>query len=95
MARRVPSRTMRLQYVPQPDQERRLRQVFALLVQVSPPVAELTTECPPRQRIEEVTESALVSPVTQEPKSTQGGNSHDCCPVCPCFQHLTHTRRKH
>jgi hypothetical protein len=82
MARRVPSRTMHLQYVPQPDQERRLRQVFALLVRVPPPATELTTECQTGQRSEDVIGSA---PATQEPKSTEGGNSHGHCPVCPCF----------
>jgi len=92
MARRVPARTMHLQYVPQPDQERRLRQVFALLVQVPPLVVELTQECQARQGSEDVIESA---PVTKAPKSTEGGNSHGHCSVCPCFQHLTYTRRKH
>ncbi len=60
MARRVPSRTMHLQYVPQPDQERRLRQVFALLVRVPPPVVQLTKECQTGQRSDKATESAPV-----------------------------------
>ncbi len=56
MARRVPARTLHLQYVSQPDQERRLSQVFALLVRVPPPVVELTKECQARQGSEDVIE---------------------------------------
>ena len=96
MARRVPARTLHLQYVPQPDQERRLRQVFALLVRVPPPRVELTQQCQPAATSQEVTEEVTeLAPVPQDPKSPQGGNSHGHCPVCPCFQHLAHTRGKH
>jgi hypothetical protein len=53
MARKIPSRTLLLQYVRLPDADHRLRQVFSLLATLPIKSAEPALDAPTTQREEE------------------------------------------
>ena len=78
MAQPVPLRPLRLQYVPVPDQQQRLRQVFALLAQFP---------LPPTHPHPTSGQSNAVSAPGTTLQPEEGGIDNGRCPLCPCLEH--------